>query len=107
MEWIEKLINDEEVFPVQVGEWSHSRVNHYRVPDLNGGGGISHTLLVLSFSVNTGTPFPKNFLGLCKKLLTRLYRVFVHVYIHHFDKVQQIGAVRGGREGILLLYIFK
>jgi len=30
---------------------------------------------------------------LCKKILTRLFRVFVHVYIHHFDRIISIGAV--------------
>lgn len=57
MEWIEKQINDETLFPVQVG-----------------------------------VPFPKNFQSMCKKLLSRLFRVFVHVYIHHFDRITQIGA---------------
>lgn len=38
-------------------------------------------------------PFPKTFLPLCKKILTRLFRVFVHVYIHHFDRIVSIGAV--------------
>lgn len=57
MDWIEKQINDEQVFPVVVG-----------------------------------VPFPKGFQTICKKLLSRLFRVFVHVYIHHFDKISQIGA---------------
>lgn len=38
-------------------------------------------------------PFPKTFMPLCKKILTRLFRVFVHVYIHHFDRIISIGAV--------------
>lgn len=38
-------------------------------------------------------PFPKSFIPLCKKILTRLFRVFVHVYIHHFDRIVAIGAV--------------
>jgi hypothetical protein len=58
MDWIEKQINDESLFPVTVG-----------------------------------VPFPKSFQSACKKLLSRLFRVFVHVYIHHFDRVTQIGAV--------------
>ena len=49
MEWIEKQINDENIFPVTVG-----------------------------------VPFPKNFQTICKKLLNRLFRVFVHVYIREF-----------------------
>ena len=57
MDWIERQINDDAIFPSQVG-----------------------------------VPFPRNFLQVCKKILTRLYRVFVHVYIHHFDKLISIGA---------------
>ncbi|XP_050531982.1 MOB kinase activator-like 3 isoform X2 [Daktulosphaira vitifoliae] len=44
------------------------------------------------FPVSTDVPFPKSFLPLCKKILTRLFRVFVHVYIHHFDRIVSIGA---------------
>ena len=40
-----------------------------------------------------GIPFPKHFLPAAKKIFTRMYRVFVHVYIHHFDKLIAIGAV--------------
>lgn len=39
-----------------------------------------------------GTPFPKNFLQVVKKILSRLFRVFVHVYIHHFDRITQMGS---------------
>lgn len=45
------------------------------------------------FPVTTDVPFPKTFLHLCRKILTRLFRVFVHVYIHHFDRIVSIGAV--------------
>ena len=45
------------------------------------------------FPVSTDVPFPKSFQPLCKKILTRLFRVFVHVYIHHFDRIVTIGAV--------------
>ncbi|XP_074077616.1 MOB kinase activator 3C [Macrotis lagotis] len=57
MDWIEGLINNEDVFPTQVG-----------------------------------IPFPKNFQQVCTKILTRLFRVFVHVYIHHFDGIIAMGA---------------
>ena len=41
----------------------------------------------------TDVPFPKSYVPLCRKILTRLFRVFVHVYIHHFDRIVAIGAV--------------
>uniref|UniRef100_F6XIV8 ATP synthase mitochondrial F1 complex assembly factor 1 n=3 Tax=Equus TaxID=9789 RepID=F6XIV8_HORSE len=57
MDWIEGLINDEDVFPTRIG-----------------------------------VPFPRNFQQVCTKILTRLFRVFVHVYIHHFDSILSMGA---------------
>lgn len=57
---------------------------------------LSHHDFVLSLSflflILLGVPFPKNFLQICKKILCRLFRVFVHVYIHHFDRVIVMGA---------------
>jgi hypothetical protein len=44
------------------------------------------------FPVTTDIPFPRTFITLSKKILTRLFRVFVHVYIHHFDRIVSIGA---------------
>ena len=44
------------------------------------------------FPVKNDVPFPKTFTPICKKILTRLYRVFVHVYVHHFDRLMEIGA---------------
>ncbi|XP_015210708.2 MOB kinase activator 3C isoform X1 [Lepisosteus oculatus] len=57
MDWIETLINNENIFPTRIG-----------------------------------VPFPKNFQQVCKKILSRLFRVFVHVYIHHFDRICSMGA---------------
>lgn len=57
MDWIEVQINNEHIFPT-----------------------------------NVGTPFPKTFMQVAKKILSRLFRVFVHVYIHHFDRVSHMGA---------------
>uniref|UniRef100_A0AC34Q2H1 MOB kinase activator-like 3 n=1 Tax=Panagrolaimus sp. JU765 TaxID=591449 RepID=A0AC34Q2H1_9BILA len=44
------------------------------------------------FPVNVQVPFPPEFRQVCKKILTRLFRVFVHIYIHHFDRLVSIGA---------------
>lgn len=44
------------------------------------------------FLLFLGVPFPKNFQQVCKKILSRLFRVFVHVYIHHFDMICSMGA---------------
>ncbi|KAL3076463.1 hypothetical protein niasHT_039952 [Heterodera trifolii] len=44
------------------------------------------------FPTATDVPFPTDFRQTCKKILSRLFRIFVHVYIHHFDRLVQIGA---------------
>ncbi|XP_064634007.1 MOB kinase activator 3B-like [Lineus longissimus] len=44
------------------------------------------------FPCRVGVPFPRNYIATCKKILTRLFRVFVHVYIHHFERLRAIGA---------------
>ncbi|XP_077969605.1 MOB kinase activator 3A-like isoform X1 [Styela clava] len=44
------------------------------------------------FPTRVGTPFPKTFPSTCKKILTRLHRVFIHVYIHHFERIQGMCA---------------
>jgi len=79
MDWIETQINNESVFPVSTGGFralSAVVLENYSFPDF-----ISDV------------PFPKNFSAISRKILTRLFRVFVHVYIHHFDRIVSIGAV--------------
>lgn len=44
------------------------------------------------FPTKMDVPFPPNFVNVCKKILTRLFRVFVHVYIHHFDRLVAMAA---------------
>ncbi|KAF7489985.1 MOB kinase activator-like 3 [Sarcoptes scabiei] len=44
------------------------------------------------FPTKNDIPFPKTFIPNCKKILARLFRVFVHVYIHHFDRLMAVGA---------------
>ncbi|KAL7060445.1 hypothetical protein AAHC03_09703 [Spirometra sp. Aus1] len=44
------------------------------------------------FPTSMDVPFPKNYRSAVKKIMSRLYRVFVHVYIHHFDRLMEIGA---------------
>lgn len=54
--WIQGLIDDENIFPVQ--------------PD---------------------APFTKNFRDTIKQVLKRLFRVYAHMYYHHFDKIRGLG----------------
>jgi len=49
-----------------------------------------------------GVPFPKNYIATVKKIMTRLFRVFVHIYMHHFDKLVALGAVSSDNLYIIL-----
>jgi hypothetical protein len=42
------------------------------------------------FPRDTDVDFPRNFKSTCKKILSRMFRVFVHVYIHHFDRLMEL-----------------
>lgn len=44
------------------------------------------------FPPHPDIPFPKGFVPTVKQIFRRLFRVFVHVYYHHFKKLAEIGA---------------
>lgn len=75
MDWVESQINDENVGMLFQNWYDHLLSSLFQL-----------------FPVTTDIPFPKTFQPQCKKILTRLYRVFVHVYVHHFDRIMSIGA---------------
>ena len=39
------------------------------------------------FPSKRGVPFPKNFVNIAKKILKRLFRVYAHIYHHHFNDI--------------------
>ena len=45
--------------------------------------------IVQVFPPTDDVPFPKTFKKTCSKVLRRLYRIFVHLYIEHFDRLEQ------------------
>ena len=58
------------------------------------------------FPRDCSTEFPKTFQKTCKKILARMYRVFVHVYIHHFDKMTALKAEAHGNTLFKHYYYF-
>jgi MOB kinase activator 1 len=44
------------------------------------------------FPTNPNTPFPKNFIRIVKKIMARLFRVFVHLYYHHYEEIRNNGS---------------
>lgn len=110
MDWTEAQINNEEVFPVKTGEFASDLADLlspfpvgwtlFQRAQLHCSTGVTSAssrlpltrLDPLAPPHRADVPFPKNFISVCKKILTRLFRVFVHVYIHHFDRIVAIGA---------------
>ena len=79
MDWIETQINDENIFPVTTD------VPFPKTFQVSQQKTLWPSILSFTFCL---------FLQpVCKKILTRLYRVFVHVYVHHFDRMMAIGKL--------------
>ena len=43
------------------------------------------------FPSRIGAPFPKNFQSTIKQLFKRLYRVYAHIYCHHYPLITHLG----------------
>lgn len=44
------------------------------------------------FPVKMGVPFPLQFHALVKTIFKRMFRVYAHIYCHHFDEVNELGV---------------
>lgn len=76
MTWTQGMLDNEEVFPSKVGEYAI--VERKKTVNM-----ITTLLLILS----TGVPFPDNFQATVKSILRRLFRVYAHIYNHHFAQI--------------------
>ena len=99
MDWIESLINNEDIFPVDKGIMFFLLLFHiyldplYKARALTQGLAAMMVLVLFTLFVISEIPFPKSFLPTAKKILTRLFRVFVHIYMHHFERLQYLKVV--------------
>lgn len=76
MTWIQKQLDDEKIFPSQVGKL--------------------HTNIIIKCALITttrlGVAFPKNFSAIVKNIMKRLFRVYAHIYCEHFTHIAQLQA---------------
>jgi MOB kinase activator 1 len=72
MLWVDGIINDDNVFPTGRGEQFSN----------------------FSFFLNSRSdlPFPKDFLSIVKTIFKRMFRVYAHIYLSHFEQMKEIGA---------------
>jgi len=38
-----------------------------------------------------GVPFPKSFPSLVRQIFKRMYRVYAHIYCHHYPVIRELG----------------
>ncbi|VEU19834.1 DEKNAAC100380 [Brettanomyces naardenensis] len=43
------------------------------------------------FPTKMGVPFPRQFPALVRTIMKRLFRVYAHMYCHHFDEINELG----------------
>jgi MOB kinase activator 1 len=74
MGWVQSNIDNEAVFPSRIGRLKLLAVD-MRIP-----------LLMVS-----GVPFPKSFPNMIRQVFKRMYRVYAHIYCHHYPVVRELG----------------
>lgn len=80
------MLDDEAIFPSRIGVSSISP-NQYRW----------FSLLTV---VKPGVAFPKNFQATVKSIVRRLFRVYAHLYNHHFAQLCAL-SIEGGPLAVL------
>lgn len=77
MSWVQGNIDNEQMFPSRLGTYPL-----FSSPD--------HASKS-THADYTGVPFPKAFTSLVRQIFKRLYRVYAHIYCHHYPVVVHLG----------------
>lgn len=88
MTWTQGMLDDETIFPSRVGACCSSPRRS------------ASSELELTFDV-AGVPFPPNFQATVKSILRRLFRVYAHIYNHHFAQICAL-SIEGASFGLAL-----
>lgn len=88
MNWVQEQLDDEEIFPSKIGE-SEKPVSFSPV----------HCLTAIPCIHAIGVPFPKNFRETVKNIVRRLFRVYAHLYNHHFAQLCALSIEGKWNEG--------
>lgn len=73
MAWVQSNIDNESMFPSRIGAFDQSLGSKW-----------------CWFGI-PGVPFPKTFPALIRQIVKRLYRIYAHIYCHHYPVVVQLG----------------
>ena len=73
MTWVQSNIDNESVLPSKIGKLDQMT----RAEQL--------------LTCIAGVPFPKSFPALVRQIFKRMYRVYAHIYCHHYPVVRELG----------------
>lgn len=73
MAWVQGNIDNESMFPSRIGKYSDD----------------THAMNIADQV--SGVSFPKTFPVLIRQVFKRLYRVYAHIYCHHYPVIVQLG----------------
>lgn len=74
MGWVQSNIDNEAVFPSRIGGFNPFAAD------------MPSTRLIAP-----GVPFPKSFPNMIRQVFKRMYRVYAHIYCHHYPVVRELG----------------
>jgi MOB kinase activator 1 len=76
MTWVQSKIDNEQDLPSKIGEIPLSFKSYP-------GRAIDRE--------HAGVPFPKSFPALVRQIFKRMYRVYAHIYCHHYPVIRELG----------------
>ncbi len=80
MSWVQGNIDNEAVLP--------SRIGKETTPPPRG---QANGRTTATDRPNAGVPFPKSFPALVRQIFKRMYRVYAHIYCHHYPVIRELG----------------
>lgn len=83
MSWVQGNVDNEQMFPSRIGEFCFLLLSKSQEGKVR----VSCTDSIDSI----GVPFPKTFPSLLRQIFKRLYRVYAHIYCHHYPVVVHLG----------------
>ena len=80
MTWVQGNIDNEQTFPSRIGNMLPSPVSSEATS--------KHMQRI---TICAGVPFPKHFAQTIRQIFKRLYRVYAHIYCHHYPVIVHLG----------------
>ncbi|ODV63405.1 Mob1p ASCRUDRAFT_73274 [Ascoidea rubescens DSM 1968] len=90
MNWIQSFFDDDDIFPSNIINVSSNNSNNSS-NNYNKNRNNSIDLTNSNSNIFVNKEFPQQFLALIKTIMKRLFRIYAHIYCHHFDEITELG----------------